>query len=282
MRGELLFEERWRDSDIEALALGSLEAPPSPLLTSTHDDREPALSPDSSRIAFISSRSGAPEVWVSDASGASPRRLTSFGGPQVGAPSWAPDGRTIVFDARPEGHADLFSISIDGGAPEPVAPSPSNELAPAFAPDGLDVSYGSDRSGTWQIWSSTKDEPLTADGGYVGRFTRDGTSIYFTKFDSPGLFRRDLKSGEEEKVAGTETLADAFGWTFGEGGLFFLGFESGEVRLYRLDLTSSTLEALRPVDADPAGGLAFDSDRRRLLLTRVVRSESDLLLGDLP
>jgi len=281
-RSELLFEERWRDSDVEALALGAVETAPEPVLVSTHEDREPALSPDSSRIAFVSSRSGSPEIWVSEASGGNARRLTSFGGPQVGAPSWSPDGRTIVFDVRPQGHADIFSISIDGGTPEPIAPSPENEVAPVFSPDGSEVLFGSDRSGKWEIWSSERAEPLTPDGGYVGRFSRDRIALYFTKFDSPGLHRLDLKSGAETKVAGTETLADAFSWTFDEGGILFLGVEGGELLLYRLELSSGTLSNLKKVDADPGGGLALDAARKRLLFTHVVRSESDLVLARLP
>jgi Tol biopolymer transport system component len=116
----------------------------------------------------------------------------------------------------------------------------------------------------------------------VGRFSKDGASLYFTKFDAPGLYRRDLKSGTETKVAGTETLADAFSWTFDDGGILFLGVEAVELRLYRLELSSGTLSNLRKVDADPGGGLAFDPALERLLFTRVVRSESDLVLARLP
>ncbi len=281
-RGELLFEERWRDSDIEAVSLEDVEETPEPLLASTHEDREPALSPDSSLIAFVSSRSGTPEIWLSDPSGGSAKRLTSFGGPQVGAPSWSPDGRSIAFDARPEGHADLFSISIDGGTPDLIAPSPANELAPVFSPDGKEVLFGSDRSGTWEIWSSEKDEPLTADGGYRARYSPDGGMIYFTKFDSPGLHRLDLKSGAESKIGGSGTLADAFSWTFDEGGVLFFGAGEGKVLLVRLDLSSNALSTLGSVDADPTGGLALDPKSRRLLFTRVVRSESDLVSARLP
>ena len=49
----------------------------------------PAWSGDGARIAFSSSRSGDPEIWVADASGANLRRLTSFKGPDV-APTWNP------------------------------------------------------------------------------------------------------------------------------------------------------------------------------------------------
>jgi Tol biopolymer transport system component/DNA-binding winged helix-turn-helix (wHTH) protein len=278
---ELVFEERWRDSDVETLALDSAEARPSPLLVSTHEDREAALSPDARHIAFVSSRSGSPEIWVSGPSGEDPRKLTSFGGPQVGAPSWSPDSSTIVFDARPDGHADVFSVSI-GGEPALLEASSANEIAPVFSPDGRTVIFGTDRSGTWQIWSSQAEQALTREGGYVGRFAPDGATLYFTKFDSPGLFRHDMKSGVESGVEGTQTLADSFGWTLAGSSVLFLGFESGELRLFRLDLESSRLEALGPIDADPSGGLALDAARNRLLLTRVVRSESDLLLSALP
>ncbi len=219
---------------------------------------------------------------MSDASGGSARRLTSFGGPQVAAPSWSPDGSAVVFDARPAGHADLFRIPVDGGIPEPIAPSPENEVAPVFSPDGSEVIFGSDRSGKWQIWSSRRKEPLTSDGGYVGRFSKDGGALYFSKFDSPGLHRLDLKSGVEAKVEGTEMLADGLSWTFDESGILFLGFEAGEVRLFRLSLSSNAPSALRSVDADPTGGLANDPARKRLLFTRAVRSESDLVIARLP
>jgi Tol biopolymer transport system component/DNA-binding winged helix-turn-helix (wHTH) protein len=281
-RGELLFEERWRDGDIVARPLGAADAPPEPLLVSTHEDREPSLSPDSSRVAFVSNRSGTPEIWVSDAAGGRARKLTSFGGPQVGAPSWSPDGRTILFDARPEGHADVFSVPVEGGTPTPLAPSPANELAPVFAPDGSEVLFGSDRSGKWQIWSAKREKPLTSGGGYAGRFSTDGSAFYVTKFDSPGLFRLDLASGREEKVAGTDALLGTSSWTIDAGGIWFLGADSGELKLFRLLLPSGALSDRGAIDADFGGGLAFDPVRERLLVTRVVRSESDLVLARLP
>ena len=279
-RGELLFEERWRDGDIVALPLEA-GGVPEPILVSTHEDREPSLSPDESRISFVSSRSGSPEIWVAELATGSIRRLTSFGGPHVGAPSWSPDGRSLVFDARPQGHADLFSVSLDGGESEPIAPTPWNEVAPTFSPGGSEVIFGSDRSGTWQIWSSKRDQPLTSDGGYAARFSNDGAWLYFTKFDAPGIHRQDLESGAETKVAGTETLVDPVSWTLDESGIWLVGVASGELRLHRLELASSALSDLGPIDADPGGGLAYDKARKRLLFTRVARSESDLVLARL-
>jgi Tol biopolymer transport system component len=264
---------------VVALASDRAGAKPEPFLVSTHEDREPSLSPDASLVAFVSTRSGAPEIWVSDASGGGARRLTRFEGPQVGAPSWSPDGRSLVFDARPNGHADVFSVPLDGGDPSPVASSPANEVAPSFAKDG-EVIYGSDRSGKWEILGSRSENPLTPDGGYAGRFVED--SFYFTKFDSPALYRLDLETGREEKVEGTEGLAFGSSWTIASVRIWFFGFESGTLRLYCVDLPSGSLSDEGVVDADPGGGLAFDVLRNRLLFTKVTRSESDLVLARLP
>ncbi len=52
-------------------------------------NQSPAWSGDGSRIAFSSSRSGDPEIWVTDATGANPHRITFFRGPDVG-PTWNP------------------------------------------------------------------------------------------------------------------------------------------------------------------------------------------------
>jgi Tol biopolymer transport system component len=56
-------------------------------IASTKDDANPQFSPDGDRVAFTSIRSGQPEIWVVDAQGRHPLRLTSFEGKgSVGAP----------------------------------------------------------------------------------------------------------------------------------------------------------------------------------------------------
>jgi hypothetical protein len=92
---------------------------------------------------------------------------------------------------------------------------------------------------------------------------------------SPQRSGRGGRRHEHEFVA-------ASSWTLDEGGILFLGFEEGKLHPKRLDLESKALSPLGLLDADPAGGLALDPERKRLLFTRVVRSESDLVLARLP
>ena len=61
-------------------------------------DKWPRWSPDGSRIAFISDKTGEEEVWVIAQDGTTPaEQLTSGGKAFRYAPEWAPDGKRIAF-----------------------------------------------------------------------------------------------------------------------------------------------------------------------------------------
>lgn len=61
-------------------------------------DKWPSWSPDGSRIAFISDRSGEEEIWVISQDGRQPaEQLTSGGRAMRYSPEWSPDGKHIAF-----------------------------------------------------------------------------------------------------------------------------------------------------------------------------------------
>src|ERR1700749_4233843 len=63
---------------------------PRQLTAGTKKDRDPKLSPEGTRVPFVSDRDGAPQVSLLDWGGGEPRKLTSF---PLGAdgPIWSPD-----------------------------------------------------------------------------------------------------------------------------------------------------------------------------------------------
>ncbi len=100
-------------------------SPPMPFIASTRDDREPQYSPDGSRIAFASDRSGNREVWICDSDGSNPFQLT-FLGHSMGH-DWSADQRRITFHAveranDPSGGklGEIFIVDAHGGIPRNI------------------------------------------------------------------------------------------------------------------------------------------------------------------
>lgn len=78
-----------------------------PLTFGDTRDESPVFSPDGLRLAFISSRSGDPQLWLLPMQGGEPEQQTDFPG-GVGGPIWSPDARKLVVkaDVYPECGAD--------------------------------------------------------------------------------------------------------------------------------------------------------------------------------
>jgi dipeptidyl aminopeptidase/acylaminoacyl peptidase len=63
----------------------------------TRADLVPQYSPDGSKLAFLSSRSGQLQVWVGAGDGSNLQALTSLAGVNDDTPRWSHDGKWLVF-----------------------------------------------------------------------------------------------------------------------------------------------------------------------------------------
>ncbi len=84
-------------------------------ISSEVSDTAPAVSPDGSKIAFMSSARGATnwEIWVMNADGSNPQRLTENGSNE-GLPAWSPDGNSIAYVSDQGGSWAVWAMNTDG------------------------------------------------------------------------------------------------------------------------------------------------------------------------
>jgi len=97
-------------------------------------------SPDGKWISYISSQSGAPEIWLWSVSDGSHRRLTDLGG-RIGSLSWSPDGKQIAFSEDIYGSFDIWTASIPSGKLQRLTSDKLFEVYPDWTPDSKKILY---------------------------------------------------------------------------------------------------------------------------------------------
>ena len=132
-------------------------------------DSSPAWSPDGKQVAFVSERSGGPQVYVMNADGSGARRMT-FQGSYNTDPIWSPDGSRIAWVGR-DGRFDVFHAQPDGKGAVRVTQGTGDNEDPSWSPDGAYLAFSSTRRGGNHIWLASADGAFQAQvtsgkGGY--------------------------------------------------------------------------------------------------------------------
>jgi Tol biopolymer transport system component len=274
--GRIFRVDTWR---LDLTADFKPAGPPIRLISSTHTDYNAQYSPDGNRIVFHSTRSGASEIWASDADGLNAVRLTNFNAPITGSPRWSPDGQWIVFDSNKEGQFEVYRMRTNGGAPERLTHDTATDGVPSYSHDGRFVYFMSNRSGTNQVWKMSADgsnpRQITRHGGYLAFESHDGGWLFYSRADGDSpLYRVPVDGGEETQVL---PRVNEFGFCVTRKGLLFsTGEGSGGIEF--LDLETGKISPFFQPERQMTVGLNLSTDQRHLLFPQRESSGSDLML----
>ena len=125
------------------------------LTTNSADDESPAMSPDGSRVAFVSYRDGNAEIYALTISDSTLTRLTNNAAADMD-PAWSPDGSRIAFASDRDGNFDIYTVKADGsslGKVADVSDGQANDRWPDLGDyfgDEL-IAFASDRDGDWEV-----------------------------------------------------------------------------------------------------------------------------------
>src|SRR5258707_4601874 len=204
-------------------------------------ESQPKFSPDGKKIAFISDRSGAENLWLADADGSNPKALTKGRNQLFLSPSWTADGQYVIASRSGDaiGTFAPWMYHRDGGSgvqigqpdPPPLPPGSGqpqpirrNRFGAVASPDGRFIYYAQ-RNGTfsynaqfplWQIVRFDRDtseaSPITNAQGSAMRplLSPDGKKlVYATRFEGSTALRvRDLDTSEERWLINNVTRGD--------------------------------------------------------------------------
>lgn len=159
----IAFVQRFDGYNLEIMVMpfDGLQAENSPptLIRLTHSselDAEPDWSPDGTKIAFTSNRSGDMHIWVMSTNGSGRAQLTQGhnNGAEVwnSSPKWSPDGSKILYRSDVGQNSEIFIMNPDGSGQRNLTQHPASDVDPAWSPDGSQIAFVSDRDGNEEIF----------------------------------------------------------------------------------------------------------------------------------
>ncbi|MEL6704834.1 MAG: winged helix-turn-helix domain-containing protein [Bacteroidota bacterium] len=285
--GALVYQDLYFEKNIWQVRLdapGGRLLSTEPLLTSTWMDCEAQFSPDGTRLAFMSSRSGFLEVWLSGVDGDDLVQVTQFEGAFVGNPRWSPDGMRLAFNAAPEGDAAVYVVDVRGGPPQALTPPGRGGRVTGWARDGTAVYAATRRGGDWGLWRVPVEggtpEPVGAPSAFAGAESVDEQALYFTRAGIPGLWRVRLvggrASGTPQRVFVNAPVDDALDWVVTPGGLYSLDERPEGTFVIYADLGAEAVTTIAEVTDIASPSLSVSPDGTTLLYGRYEDTRSDL------
>ena len=189
------------------------------LISSAANDTHPLYSPDKTRIAFVSTRTGGGDVYVLTLSTGDVSRVTyDDGNDQL--TGWSRDGKSLYFFTNAHDLSgsmnDIYRVPADGGTPMPIsADRYTNEFFADESPDGR--------------WLA-----LDAHGIASGQWWRHGRS----HIDEAQIWLRDLRAPDApsswRRVTG-EGAKDLWPmWNSDGKTIFFVSDRSGAENIWRV------------------------------------------------
>jgi serine/threonine-protein kinase len=195
------------------------------------DDVQPAISPDGTSIAFVSTRSSRTrlirigsllgfnfrvyggDIWITSVLGGQARRLAENGN----APAWEPSGRSLIYITGPENHREIARISVEGGQATPVLPASQSQweiVRLAYSPDGGWITFETLDRAVFALRASG-GSPAELLKGTNHVWDPTGRRIYYVNQEAEASTRieaADIRAGGDKLIV---TRANLVGVTAG-------------------------------------------------------------------
>ena len=270
------FTIEWHIWSLELDAAGRATGPAVRAFDSTRSEFAPRFSPDGTKVAFTSSRSGYDEIWVCLSDGSDCDQVTTIRS-HAGSPDWSPDGKWIAFDALREEGAQITIIGAGGGKPKLLVPG----VIPRWSRDGQWIYFNC--LPARQICripaAGGNTQTITGAEGTSSQESPDSKWLYYSKEGEglPSSLRRVPLSGGDSM----EVLDHVAGgnWIVLDTGIWFMtpGAQSSLLQFY--DFATKSTRTVYQTNRPVYGRLTLTPDRHRILFTQTDRhSGNDIML----
>lgn len=219
------------------------------ITSNTSYDTKPVWSPDGKKIAFASNRLGSSDIFIVEANGGEPVRITTHSANET--PIVFRDNKTILYTANimpsaesmqfPSGtYSQVYAVDIEGGRPVMFSSLPMEDIS--FSPDGKSFLYH-DKKGYEDPWRKHHTSSVTRD---IWKCELTGDNVdnaKFTALSEPG---------------GVETRTPVYAKD--GNSFYYLSEQDGTFNIWQSDLDGKNEKQITKYKGNPVRFLSIASD----------------------
>jgi Tol biopolymer transport system component/DNA-binding winged helix-turn-helix (wHTH) protein len=281
--GQLAFYATFENVNIWRKDLQSVNSPAVEFAESSRSQHNATYSPDGSRIAFASRRSGPAGVWVSNTDGSG---VFGISNPEYesDSPQWSPDGKKVAFDSRPVNQWKIYIADISERFPRKLITNVSTIIRPHWSRDGQWIYFRSNEVGKKGLFrcAATGGDAVLLSGDFDAdnpQESFDGTTLYFSTGAQQQVLKQLLlgtgKPGPASSVEGFPELGGA--WTVVGEGIYFVPADAPKSMRF-FDFSTRQIRPVFQAPRDFEGGLSVSPDGRWMMYSQVGEVNSDIML----
>jgi TolB protein len=122
-----------------------------------HQNIDPDINSEGTKIAFSSNRSGQWDIYILDLITGETERFTDSRA-YDGNPTWSPDGQWLAYESYNQNNLDIFLKDIEGKVGTiPLTNHPAADHSPTWSREGRKIGFISTRSGNQEVWYADLD-----------------------------------------------------------------------------------------------------------------------------
>lgn len=258
-----------------------------------------SFSPDSSRIAFVSTLTGIPQVWTVGAWGGWPQLVTALDDP-VQSVQWSPTGEWLAFAVAPDGgmNVQIYVARPDGTGMRRLTPGGStNNWLGHWSKDGRELSIASSMRDpstmdAYLVDVTTGKARLVAENPGIGQIIdlggngKDAILARVENRSDNNLFLIDLQTGSQTLLTPHDPPGRFDFGQFGTDGSVYLACDLGRdlAAFARIAMDTSqpgSIEFIAKREDAEADGLWLTDDGTTATLLWNTHGRSELELMDL-
>lgn len=258
------------------------DAAPEPFARSSFNDFDPHHSPSGAQVAFVSTRSGHPEVYVADRNGEQARAVTDFAGPTLEFVRWAPDERRIAYIVTTEERLAVHVTDLERGTTKSLTDATAKEVLLGWSLDGASLYLRALDETGWRTLRVSHDtgkaEEVFPFGAYMLAEAEGGEALWYVKPGTLGVMRATRDgNGETLLFEAPGMVLDCY-WKASAEGFYFYRHDAAGFHLAYRDSATELTRDLLPIPPVPWRLLDAAFDGSSLLFDEVERVETDLMV----